>query len=54
MQNAELNNVVNDAENNNPSLIPLNNAQKLEQLHDDAYQQRSGSIRPRGMSATSC
>ena len=37
MQNAELNKVVDDAENDNPTLIPLTNAEALDQLHDAAY-----------------
>ena len=38
MLNAELQKEVDAAEEANPSLIPLTNAQKLAQLHDAAYQ----------------
>ena len=38
MQNAELNKVVNDAEDDNPALKPLTTAEALGKLHDAAYQ----------------
>ena len=37
MQNAELRKEVDAAEEANPSLIPLTNAEALDQLHDAAY-----------------